>query len=375
MRKTLRRGVAGVVVAHGLVHLLGAAKGLGWAEVPALEQPLGAAIGTVWLLAGLLVIASGVLLAAAVRWWWIVGAVAAMVSQAAVFTFWDEAKAGTVANILLMLAVGYGFASQGPTSHRVQYRRLVTAAMAESDGDRSSTGLVTEADLAPLPALVAAYIRRSGAVGRRRVTGFRAQIHGRIRAAADSPWMVFTGEQVNTYGDEPSRLFFIDATMRGVPVDVLHTYVGSTATMQIKVASLVPLANASGPEMDQAETVTVFNDLCLLAAAALVDAPVCWQPVDNRHVRGTFTHGEHTVSAVLAFDDYGELTDFVSDDRLRASQDGTRFTAQRWSTPVRHYRTFDARRVVSSGEGHWHAPQPEGEVTYLEFNLDDLIYL
>lgn len=80
------------------------------------------------------------------------------------------------------------------------------------------------------------------------------------------------------------------------------------------------------------------------------------------------------MSAELVLNDDGDLIDFVSEDRLRASRDGSRFTAQRWSTPVRDYRTFDTRRVVTCGEGRWHASGTEGEFTYLEFNLDDLHY-
>jgi len=77
--------------------------------------------------------------------------------------------------------------------------------------------------------------------------------------------------------------------------------------------------------MDQGETVTVFNDLCLLAPAGLLDAPIVWQTIDSRHVRSAFTRGAHTVTAVLVFNDAYELIDFISDDRLRASPDGRRF--------------------------------------------------
>src|SRR6185436_1132726 len=152
------------------------------------------------------------------------------------------------------------------------------------------TGVVTEADLMALPGPVAAYVRQSGAVGRSRVTNFRAGIHGRIRGGPGKPWMTFTGAQVNTYGSEPSRLFFMDATMFGLPVDVLHVFVGRSATMRVKACSLISMVNAAGPEMDKAETVTMFNDLCVLAPAALVDAPVNWESIDRHRVRGAFTN-------------------------------------------------------------------------------------
>jgi hypothetical protein len=41
--------------------------------------------------------------------------------------------------------------------------------------------------------------------------------------------------------------------------------------------------------------------------------------------------GEITISAVLHFDESGELVDFVSDDRLAASPDGKTFLPLRWS--------------------------------------------
>jgi hypothetical protein len=339
-------------------------------DVTQLKEPISAAMGVAWLAAAVLVVLAGVLLIIRARWWWVVGAVAVVTSQTVILTLWSDAKAGTVANIILLAAVVYGYASQGPASYRAQYRRRVDAALTEAPPN----GVVTEADLAYLPEPVATYVRRSGAVGQPRVANFQVRIHGRIRAGTATAWMSFTGEQVNTYGPEPSRLFFMDATMFGLPVDILHTYVGPSATMRVKACSLLPMVNAAGPEMDQAETVTLFNDLCILAPAALIDAPITWASLDEHHIRGTFSNGAHTVTAELVFNDDHDLIDFISDDRTRSSRDGKSFTPQRWSTPVRDYRTMDSRRVGTHGEGRWHAPKPEGEFAYLEFNLDLITY-
>ncbi|WP_370443671.1 DUF6544 family protein [Cryobacterium sp. M23] len=236
-----------------------------------------------------------------------------------------------------------------PDSRRVQ------AALSEAQ-PRSGVA-VTEANLAHLPRLVAEHVRRSGAVGQPRVSSLRANIHGRIRASATSRWMTYTGEQVNTYGPAPSRLFWMDATMFGLPVDVLHVLVGRTATMRVKLCSMLPMANAAGPEMDRAETVTLFNDLCILAPAAFIDAPIVWQPLDDSHVRGVFTNGAQTVTADLTFCD-GDLVDFISDDRMSTTPDGSTFTPQLWSTPVSDYRAFGTRRLATRGDGRWHPTAP-----------------
>ena len=155
---------------------------------------------------------------------------------------------------------------------------------------------------------------------------------------------------------------------------MLHVYDHGRATMRGKLLSLVPVLDASGPEMDRGETVTVFNDMAVLAPAALLSAPVVWEGLSDRQVRGTFTNGEQVVSATLHFNALHELVDFVSDDRLRASSDGTTFTPQTWSTPVERYGRFGGHWSAAVAVARWHAPAPEGAFTYVELAYDDIAH-
>ena len=118
-----RRAVAVVIIGHGLVHLLGATKGLGWAAVPQLTRPIGAVAGTAWLATALLLIGTGLLLAASVGWWWIAGVVGIIASQTLIMTAWGDAAAGTVANAVLVLAVVHRYASRGSRSFRAEFRQ------------------------------------------------------------------------------------------------------------------------------------------------------------------------------------------------------------------------------------------------------------
>ena len=351
----------GVIVVHGLIHFMGAAKAYGLGESPQLT-PISPALGIAWLAGGLGVLAAAVLFLVAPRVWWMVGLGAVLLSQLAIVSAWTDARYGTVANVLLLAGVVYGVASHGPPSFRAEYERGVRAHVAPSP----SPGIVTEADLARLPDPVQRYLRLTGAVGQPRVHHVRARWRGRIRSTADDPWMAFTAEQVSFPG-EPARFFRMDATRRGLPVDVFHAFQGQSATMRVRLLSLVPLVDARGPELDRAETVTLFNDLCLLTPAALIDAPVRWEFIDPSTVRGHYTVGIHTISAVLSFNAAGELVDFVSDDRLVMSRDGTTLTPQRRSTPVKDYRTWGRWHLFSRGEGRWHPP--EGAFAYLDLEL------
>jgi uncharacterized protein DUF6544 len=372
--------LAGAVIVHGAIHLLGAAKGLGWADVTALAQPTSAAMGVAWLLAAAVTTAAGVLLLASVRWWWIVGAAAVLLSETVIVIDWGDAAFGTVVNVLLGAAVIYAFAAHGPSSFESYYRRLAGDALhrrAEQTAvpsTRPVVRLITDDDLEGLPAPVARYVRQSGAVGHPQPGSFRALFHGRIRAAGDRPWMSFVGEQVNTFGPMPERFFKMDAIRAHLPVDVLHVFSGNEARMRVKLCSLVPMVNASGPDLTRAETVTLLNDLCVLAPAALVGASISWTTMNEHQVRAVFSRGEHTVSAELTFDQQDQLTGFTSDDRFAVSANAKTPRRQRWSTPLRRYKSFHGHTISSSGLAVWRAPAPEGDFAYLEFELDDIVY-
>jgi hypothetical protein len=367
----MRLGMVTVVAAHAAIHLLGAAKGLGWATVPQLKQAIGVSAGLAWLAAAVAVALAAALMALGASWWWAIAALAAITSQAVILTSWQDAKAGTAVNVLLLVVAVLGGAAQGPGSFDAQWQQRADAALATVPAHEEP---VREADLAALPAPLAGYLRQAGVVGEPRPRSLSVTFSGRIRSGADQPWMPFTGRQVSTFGHSPTRLFLLHATRAGLPVTVLHVFDRGRATMRGRLLSVVPVLDAAGPEMDRGETVTVFNDMVVLAPAALLSARVVWTSMSDREVRGTYTNGKQVVSATLTFNADDELVDFVSDDRLRASSDGTAFTRQTWSTPVQTYQRFGRHRLPAEAVARWHAPAPEGEFTYVQLVFDHITY-
>ncbi|MGE0815395.1 MAG: DUF6544 family protein [Vicinamibacterales bacterium] len=357
--------VVAVLGLHGVLHFLGFAKAFGLAPLPQLTQSIARPMGAAWLAAGLLVLASAALFAGGHRRFWIAGAIAVVVSQAVIATAWRDAWAGTLANVLLATVVAHAWLTEGPWSFRAQLLRDAGPALAACE----AAPIVTEADLAGLPAPVARYLRVAGVVGQPRVRSYALRFRGRIRSAPDSPWLPFTAEQVSVV-DPPVRLFLMRARMRGLPVEAFHRSIGGHATMQVRVAGLVPMADARGDVMDRSEVVTMFNDMSLLAPGALLSPAIAWEAVDDRTARARFANGQ-TIAATLYFGDDGFLTNFVSDDRSRLSPDNTRFVQQRFSTPVHGFQRFGPAATATVGEGRWHGP--EGEFTYGEFGVVDLV--
>jgi hypothetical protein len=360
----LRVAFAVVVSVHALIHLLGFVKGMGFAPVEALRIPISRPMALLWLMAAVLLVAAVIALFAAPRWFWVIGAVGLVASQVAIVSSWGDARFGTAGNALLLAAVVHGAFAWGPFGLRAEYQRLVRAGLAAAGA--APSGVVTEAALATLPAAVQRYLRFAGAVDRRRPLGFRARMTGRIRGSATAGWMPFEAEQVNLFAP-PRRLFWMEATRAGLPIDGLHVYGETGASMRVRLLSMLPVVDLHGPEMTRAETVTILNDMAIFAPGALVDPTIRWREIDASHVEATYTDGPHTIRAVLVFGDSGALVDFWSDDRPALAEDGRTMVPRRWSTPLRDHRMMGALRLATRGEGRY--AEADGEYAYLELEV------
>lgn len=101
----MRHLLAALLLLHGAIHLMGAAKGFGLAPMPQLREPIGPVAATAWLGAALLLATAAVMVAVLKTAWWAPALVGAVLSQALIVSAWQDAKWGTIANALVLLAM------------------------------------------------------------------------------------------------------------------------------------------------------------------------------------------------------------------------------------------------------------------------------
>jgi hypothetical protein len=230
--------------------------------------------------------------------------------------------------------------------------------------------ILTENDMQHLPEPIKKYIRYAGFVGKEKISNVFLKASGQIRSSEKSGWMQFTSEQYNFFAN-PFRAFYIRAVKMGVPAVGLHLYKNETATMVIKLLNLFTVVDAKGPEMNQAETVTVLNDMCFMAPGSLISKNITWETMDTGQVKATFTNGQITVSAILTFDEEEKLVNFLSFDRFETA-DGKIYINNPWETPVTEYRTVNGYRLPTKADVIY--KRPDGDFCYLEFRLEEIEY-
>lgn len=346
---------------HGLIHLIGFSKAFDLAKISQLTKPISKAWGLLWLAIALLfVIAALFFLLKKESWLYLAGA-GIILSQLLIITVWKNARFGTIANVLILVLV---IAQWGSLKFEKTFTKDVTRQF-ESNNTVAS-GLVTENDIQSLPTPVQKYLRYCGVINQPKLKNVEIIFEGDMREKGKD-WFPFQSTQYNFTGD-PARLFFMKAKMFSITVPGYHHYEKGNASMDVKLFGLIPLVSVHGEEMNRAETVTIFNDMCLMYPASLIDSRIKWEPINDTSAKAQFSNKNILISATLFFNNSGQLVNFISDDRYAVSEK----KRYRFTTPVKDYISVEGRRLPSYGEAIWH--YPDGEFAYGKFRLKSIRY-
>ena len=346
-----------LIAIHGLIHLMGFAKAFDVGNITQLSKEISKPLGVLWLTVFLLFLLASILFLLKKEEWFIIGIIAVIISQILIITVWQDAKFGTIPNVIIFVVA---ILSWGSYRFEKGYQKDVKENLQRTN--RLKTDLLTETDLLPLPEPVQRYLKYAGVLNKPKLKNMRIVFEGQMREKGKD-FFTFTCEQYNSF-DEPTRLFFMKAKMKGFMVPGYHKYSNATALMDIRLFGFFPVVKKVGKDMDQAETVTLFNDMCLMAPATLIDKRITWQPIDSNSAKATFTNHAITISAILYFNEKGQLVDFISNDR-----DVNHYP---FSTPVSNYKNINGINIMTYGETIWH--YPDGKFTYGKFILIEIEY-
>jgi hypothetical protein len=229
-------------------------------------------------------------------------------------------------------------------------------------------GTVTEADLAGLPEPVQRYLRYTGVVGMERIRAVRLKQTGSMRIKQDKPWMPLKAVQYYTT-DPPA--FIWQGSVKAAPlfrITARDRYLAGRGNMRIKLLGLFKIADARAPELDQGTLLRFLNEGMWFPTVYLEDY-VRWEAIDSVSARATMSYGEITASAVLHFNELGQLANFVAE---RYMEDSGKYRLETWSTPVNQYGEMNGIMLPVSGEAIWHLES--GDFPYIRLEITDLEY-
>ena len=246
-------------------------------------------------------------------------------------------------------------------------RRMAREVDALLGAAQPTTGrTIAERDLQRFPEPVQRWLRYSKVVGTELPTTVRLRQDGQFQMEGRE-WMPFIAEQYFTI---TPPAFLWKATFRMAPllsVNGRDRYQSGEGSIEMRVISLVPVANKTGGGLNQGALLRFLGEIQWFPAAALADY-ITWETVDSQSARATMTDGG--IGAAMTFT-------FAADGRLIESAavryNDARGRNEPWVNRNDSDGEFGGIRVPVAGEARWQyesGPYPyiRWRITTIEYN-------
>lgn len=368
----LRYVFAAIMFLHGLIHLMGFAKAFKLAEISGLSGSISKTSGFFWLLSCLLFIAAGLGFLTGKNIWWLLAAVALILSQILVFTHWHDAKAGTIANIIVLVVAIVAWA-KWDFNRKVQHE--ISQVMQQEDQllqqqNHSNKDIVSEDLITHLPIPVQRWLRNSGIIGKEKIHTVHLKQKGWMRTAPDKEnWIETTAEQYFTI-DKPAFIWQVKMQMmNGVTVSGRDKFVDGKGDMLIKALSLINIVHDDEDEkIDQGTLQRYLAEICWFPSAAL-SPYIKWQSIDDNTARATMIYKGNKGSVTFYFNNEGDL---IRCKANRFKGGGTHATLEKWVVSSNGFTTMKGIRMPVKSAATWQLA--EGDFTWYKLEITDIEY-
>jgi hypothetical protein len=220
-----------------------------------------------------------------------------------------------------------------------------------------------------LPDPVRRYLRYAIDTGTPSLRTARMTHQGHFRPKPNLKWFRIDGVQYFTVA---SPGFVWNASIRPVPfvrIDACDSLLAGRGNMLVKLASLIPIVNAQGAEIDQGARLRWLAECAWFPYGWLAES-VRWEPIDGHLARVSLRGNGLPATAAIEVDDDGKLV------RLRANRyrdtGGGQAVLTPWTGVYTEYQAFNGFRVPTFVDVAWEL-QAE-TFSYARFKISTLEY-
>ncbi len=250
----------------------------------------------------------------------------------------------------VIVIVGIAIVAAG----RIRFERRVAR---ERDGisrratDAGPHSVAAAGAIERLPEPVQRYLRYAVPEGHPPIKIARLTQEGVFRTAVGQDWMPMQAEQCFT-PNPPAFLW--QAKVRPAPflwIAVRDTYDRKRGNVLVRLLSTIPLADATGPEIDVSSLLRFLAEMVWFPTAFFDDSRIVWEGIDDSHARATITDGALKGSLVCTFDTEGKMTRCTTGERYMMA--GDRVSQERWTGHFDRYEEREGFRIPTGIEAEW----------------------
>ena len=360
----LRYFFAFVMLVHGFIHFMGFIKAFGFADIEQLTQDISRSAGLFWLVAGILFLLTVLLYLMNIDSWWMISLPAIIISQALIIMSWQDAKFGTVVNIIIL---GVAIIALGQWSFRQVTMNTVREMLPDEIGKPE---MITDETIQELPPVIQQWLRKTNVVGRERTVTVHLTQQGEMKTNPDGNWIPFTAEQWFT-PREPGFVWLANVKAApGVHLSGRDVFMDGQGHMLIKLLSLVPVVNSTGDEINQGTLLRYLGEVNWFPSGAVSEF-IQWEQLDSISAKATMTYKGVTDSGIFRFTEDGDLASYQA-KRFYERKEGA--TLEDWLIEMdpESFVEIDGVRIGTKSTVTWRLD--EGDYTWLKLEITDIEY-
>lgn len=237
-----------------------------------------------------------------------------------------------------------------------------------SDVENQQKAVVTEESVLEVPEIVQRWMKFSQVIGKEEITSVRLKQKGELRLKADQSWLKAESQQYFTIKN-PAFIWKVDVDMFPlVSIVGRDRFVEGEGKMLIKLASVIPVVDAKGDEIDQGTMIRFLSEMIWFPSAALNDY-IEWEQIDETTARARFEYNGHIVEGDFNIDQQGRVAQFTA---KRYREDGGQYSLDTWTVRMGAYKEFDGYVIPSEGTVIWELDT--GDFEWYRLTIEDIEY-
>jgi len=353
-----------IIGLHGLIHLMGFVKAFNFVEIKELTLPISKPLGLIWFSTFLLFIAALIQYLIKNELWWLTAITGLLISQVLIIIFWQDAKFGTIPNVIILLVsivafAGFGFDRKVSLEINNMFSQVTI-----KDHSPVTTGMI-----ARLPVPVRKWIKNSGLIGKKKIYAVQLKQKALMKMKPEQvKWTDAYAEQYFTI-DKPAFIWKVDMQMMSfIDISGRDKFIEGKGEILIKMFSLLNIVNEKGEKMDEGTLQRFLGEIVWFPSAALSQY-ITWEAIDSLSAKATMNYKGTSGSGTFYFNEQG---DFVKYSALRYKDIEADAQRYEWVITVKEHSIKNGIKIPTIMEATWKLES--GDWTWLKLEITDIEY-
>lgn len=225
-----------------------------------------------------------------------------------------------------------------------------------------------DTDLSRLPEPVAEWLLKAGVDGQEYVRIVKLKQDGEMRLAVDKTWIPVSANQMFTTA-EPGFVWDAKINMApGIYLKGMDRYSGGQGSMLIRLMSIITVADAKGPEVDQGTLLRFLAETAWFPTAALSDY-ITWESIDGKSAKATMKYGRTSATGIFEFNEDGNIAGFTA--KRFMEKDGN-YSFENWKVVLDEHENLGGYIVPAKAKVIWELE--DGDFEWFRCDVTEIEY-